>query len=129
MRKMEPLTPEQKANWKKVRLAVFERDFRRCQARLPDTERILPDGRKILVPGRPCLRGPPQIQIQCAHIIPRSKGGPDTVANCVTKCLDCHGREHPWMFRIQKGTAKNMTEPLHYRAIKATLKRAMARFA
>jgi len=110
MKRPEPMPRE---DWLKLKQAVHERDHYRCRALLPN--------------GRPCMKGPPDIQIQCAHVIPRSKGGPDTVNNCITKCLDCHAREHPWMLKYQRGKAKNMAVPIQMRGIKDALNRASIR--
>lgn len=30
------------------------------------------------------------INVECHHIVPRSKGGPDTFENCIPLCFDCH---------------------------------------
>src|SRR4051812_43101270 len=35
------------------------------------------------------------VQVQCHHIKPQSKGGRDTKENCIPLCLSCHARvEH-----------------------------------
>jgi len=30
------------------------------------------------------------VNVECHHIIPHSKGGPDTFSNCIPLCYDCH---------------------------------------
>jgi 5-methylcytosine-specific restriction endonuclease McrA len=101
--------------WKRLRVEVFERDYYRCRAKRPD--------------GRICLQGPPKTQIQCAHILARKNGGSDEMINLITKCVECHAREHPWMFRYLKGTAKNLVNVVKVRMVKNTLRRASLRIA
>ena len=31
--------------------------------------------------------------LQACHIVSKSKGGPDTLSNLVTKCVSCHSKE------------------------------------
>lgn len=53
-----------------LRFDVFARDGFRC---------------------RYCGRGPEQgVYLEADHVIPRSEGGPDTLANLVTACWDCN---------------------------------------
>lgn len=104
-----------KEEWKKLRIQVFERDHYRCRAITPE--------------GRVCLQGPPRTQIQCAHILARRKGGTDDIRNLITKCVDCHGREHPWMFKYAAKSAKNLVNVFKYINLKSTLKRAARRTA
>lgn len=56
-----------------IRFDVFNRDGFRC---------------------RYCGRGPEQgVFLEADHVVPRSAGGPDTLANLVTACWDCnHGK-------------------------------------
>jgi len=106
------VSPEE---WKRLRITVFERDHYRCRAKRPD--------------GRICLQGPPKFQIQCAHILARKKGGSDDMRNLITKCVECHGREHPWMFKYATKSAKNLINVVKYREMKNTLRRATPRIS
>jgi 5-methylcytosine-specific restriction endonuclease McrA len=40
---------------------------------------------------RYCGRRPPEVVLECDHIIPRAKGGPDTIDNYITACRQCNG--------------------------------------
>jgi hypothetical protein len=52
-----------------VRFAVLERDGWQC---------------------RYCGRRPPEVALALDHVIPASKGGPDTIENLLTACVDCN---------------------------------------
>ena len=39
---------------------------------------------------RYCGRRPPEVQLECDHVIPRAKGGADKRSNYVTSCHDCN---------------------------------------
>lgn len=54
---------------KKIRFDVFKRDGFCCQY---------------------CGNTPPTIVLECDHIIPVSKGGPDDIDNLITSCFDCN---------------------------------------
>jgi 5-methylcytosine-specific restriction endonuclease McrA len=101
--------------WKKRKQEVHERDYFMCRDIRPD--------------GRICLQGPPKHQIQCAHIVARKKGGSDEMINLITKCVECHGREHPWMFKYAMKTAKNLVNIVKYRVAKRALNRSAVRIA
>lgn len=51
------------------------------------------------------------------------------MSNLITKCVECHGREHPWMFKYLKGTAKNLVNVTKIREMKNTLRRATPRIS
>jgi len=54
---------------KKVRFDVFNRDGFKCQY---------------------CGRTPPAVVLELDHIIPKSKGGPESTNNYITACFDCN---------------------------------------
>lgn len=54
----------------RLRFNVFMRDGFRCQY---------------------CGRAAPDVELEADHVHPRSKGGPDTMANLVTACVACNG--------------------------------------
>lgn len=56
--------------WKRLRAAVFLRDMYRCR-----------------------LCGQVTPNPQCDHIIPRRRGGQDTLESCQTLCWSCHSRK------------------------------------
>src|SRR5690606_27884277 len=68
--------------WSSVRLAVLERDQRRCVAC-----------------AEPCA-GP---DAHVHHLVPRSAGGADDPANLITLCASCHAAHHP---NLQVGLAR-----------------------
>lgn len=58
------------AEWERLRRRILERDEGLCQ---------------------PCLeRGRPTVGTQVDHILPKSRGGTDDLANLQTICLACH---------------------------------------
>jgi ATP-dependent DNA helicase RecQ len=59
--------------WQAVRRIVLERDQLTCQE---------------------CGKQPDPKELDVHHLIPRNAGGPDSPANCVTLCDDCHARRH-----------------------------------
>lgn len=67
--------------WRKLSLACRQRDGWRCQ-----------ECNKQFAVGSG--------ELQAAHIIARSKRGPNTLANLKSKCVRCHSREHPHMQRL-----------------------------
>lgn len=54
---------------KKIRFDVFKRDNFTCQY---------------------CGHSPPAVVLELDHIIPRSKGGPDSIDNYITACFECN---------------------------------------
>jgi len=54
---------------KKMRFEVFKRDGFRCAY---------------------CGRTPPDVFLECDHIVPRSDGGKDDINNLITACSDCN---------------------------------------
>lgn len=54
---------------KRRRFDVFKRDLFQCQY---------------------CGRQPPDVMLECDHVIPRSKGGSGESDNLVTSCFDCN---------------------------------------
>ncbi len=54
---------------KKVRFEVFKRDKFTCQY---------------------CGKRPPDVVLECDHIVPRAKGGQDEIQNLTTACFDCN---------------------------------------
>lgn len=54
---------------KKIRFDVFKRDNFTCQY---------------------CGRTPPAVVLELDHVIPKGKGGPDTIDNYITACFDCN---------------------------------------
>lgn len=69
-----------KKSWRSLADQVKERDGHRC------TE-CGAAGRKI----------GGLVELQACHVISKSHGGPDTLENLVTKCRDCHAKEHKHM--------------------------------
>jgi 5-methylcytosine-specific restriction endonuclease McrA len=49
--------------------------------------------------------------------------------NLITKCVECHGRQHPWMFKYAMKTAKNLVNVVKYRIAKRALNRSAVRLA
>lgn len=54
---------------KKTRFEVFKRDLFTCQY---------------------CGRRPPDVMLECDHIVPKADGGADDMANLTTACFDCN---------------------------------------
>lgn len=65
---------EEEAHWQEVRSTVLERDGYACCE---------------------CGRVPVRSELDVHHILPRSLGGADSVANCKTLCDSCHAKRHP----------------------------------
>ena len=61
--------------WRRLRLAVMERDRWRCQVPVDDAGRIDPAGRPCLLPAD-----------TCDHITPRALGGLDVADNLRAAC-------------------------------------------
>lgn len=73
---------------KEVRKKVYRRDGWRCA--LCDSTRY----------------------IQIHHIVPRGKGGPNTVMNLITLCSDCHGLAHGIDLRGFGATAEDVEQAM-----------------
>jgi hypothetical protein len=46
------------------------------------------------------------VELHQHHIVPRSRGGPDTEANLITLCTGCHGKVHDVSFKTDGGVIK-----------------------
>ena len=49
-------------------------------------------------------------KMECHHIIPREKGGPDTFDNCIPLCLECHAEVGHYNDKHPKGTKFSSAE-------------------
>lgn len=69
-----------------LRFRVFQRDGYTCQY---------------------CGRSAPDVELHADHIVPRSKGGPDTLENLRTACRDCNlgkgARRLDWKWELGSG--------------------------
>lgn len=72
---------------------------------------------------RVCLKGRDKAILQACHIIPRSKGGPDTPENMVTKCYGCHCEDHPWMLKGGWKDGKRLDRVIARRELRKIIKR------
>lgn len=95
-----------RAEWLALRERVLQRDQYRCKG---------------------CGRGRPTVQLQVAHIIAKQRGGNDSMANLRTLCLECHQREHPWMFRYQQRNAGDLASVAEFAQTKKLLHRTIRR--
>ena len=50
------------------------------------------------------------VGMECHHIIPESKGGPDTLENCIPLCFDCHAEVGHYNSEHPKGTKFTLVE-------------------
>lgn len=65
-------------HWDRLRRQVYERDGYRCQRCL---RRSGPDGGY-------------EFAIHAHHVVPLSRGGPNSLGNLVSLCPPCHGLQH-----------------------------------
>jgi len=73
---------------RKVRFDVFKRDGFKCQY---------------------CGRTPPAVILELDHIIPKSKGGPESIDNYITACFDCNrGKGKHKLDNIPSGISDNI---------------------
>ena len=53
-------------------------------------EALIACGRRCCICHKAC-----GVRMECHHIVPEAKGGPDALANCIPLCFDCHAEvEH-----------------------------------
>lgn len=50
------------------------------------------------------------LKIECHHIVHKSKGGEDTIENCIPLCFDCHADMISYDNKHPKGTKYSQTE-------------------
>ena len=73
---------------KKIRFDVFKRDNFTCQY---------------------CGRTPPAVVLELDHVIPKAKGGADSIDNYITACFDCNrGKRNHTLDTIPSGVGNNL---------------------
>ena len=80
------------SSWRKVRMAVYERDGGRCQD---------------------CGVSVPVDGFECHHVVERKLGGSDEPENLRTLCADCH-KPHTSRFASNRRVARKMNVVTEY---------------
>jgi 5-methylcytosine-specific restriction endonuclease McrA len=90
--------PRWKPRVAKLALKDFKRDG---YARQPSSENDWDKARalRLKIDHKRCAKCGSTDRLQVHHVIPRSKGGSNSIENLLTECFNCHEHEHSHLMK------------------------------